>query len=63
LFSVLGNTGRAAFLQGSGIDLSMGRNLLLFSADILLLVAVFLTVLSGVDYFWRNRSVLKRLGL
>ena len=63
LFSVLGNTGRAAFLQGSGTDLSMGRNLLLFSADILLFIAVLLTIISGVDYFWRNRSVLKRLGL
>ena len=63
LFSVLGSTGRAAFLQGSGIDLSVGRNLLLFSADILLIIAVFLTIISGVDYFWRNRSVLKRLGL
>jgi len=63
LFSILGSTDRAGFLQGSGKALSLGRNLLLFSADALLLVAVSLTIISGVDYFWRNGSVLKRLGL
>ena len=63
LFSVLGSTGRAGFLQGSGADLSVGKNILLFSADVLLLIAVLLSIISGVDYFWRNRSVLKRLGL
>ena len=63
LFSVLyyDNTERIGFLYSSGIDLSMGKNLLLFSADVLLLVAVLLSLISGMDYFWRNSSILKRL--
>ncbi len=63
LFSVQGSTGRAGFLHISGMGLSMGRSILLFSADVLLVVAVLLTIISGVDYFWRNGSVMKRLGL
>jgi len=63
LFSVLyhNGTGRAWFLYSSGIDLHSGKGILMFSADILLLVAVLLSVISGADYFWRNRSILKRL--
>lgn len=63
LFSVLyhDSTGRIGFLNISCMDLSSWMDLLLFSADILLLVAVFLSLISGVDYFWRNRSILKRL--
>lgn len=65
LFSVLyyDSAGRSAFLFHGGLDLSRGRQALLFSADVFLLVAVFLAVLSGADYFWRNRSILKRLVL
>ncbi|NOQ21415.1 MAG: CDP-diacylglycerol--glycerol-3-phosphate 3-phosphatidyltransferase [Candidatus Aegiribacteria sp.] len=63
LFSVLGTTERAGFLQSGGMDLSAARNLLLSSADILLVVAVLLSIISGADYFWRNRSVLRRLVL
>jgi len=63
LFSVLyhDSTGRIGFLSISGMDISSRMDLLLFSADILLLVAVLLSLISGVDYFWRNRSILKRL--
>ena len=65
LFSVLyyNNAGRSAFLFHGGLDLSQGRQALLFSADVFLVVAVFLAVFSGADYFWRNRSILKRLVL
>lgn len=63
LFSVLyhDSTGRIGFLGISGMDISSRMDLLLFSADILLLVAVLLSLISGVDYFWRNSSILKRL--
>jgi len=65
LFSVLYHdfSGRISFLWYRGIQLGKGEDLLLFSADVLLLVAVFLAVLSGADYMWRNRSILKRLVL
>lgn len=36
---------------------------LLLSADIVMVVAVLLTILSGLDYLWRNRSILRRLVL
>ncbi len=65
LFSVIFHdyNGRTAFLSIGGLDLFSGTDLLLFSADILLLVAVLLSILSGADYFWRNRSILRRLVL
>jgi len=65
LFSVIFHdySGRIAFLSGRGLDLSSGTDFLLLSADILLLVAVLLSILSGADYFWRNRSILRRLVL
>lgn len=67
LFSVLyygSYIERGAFLSFTypGTVLSI-RSLLLISADILILVAVFLSIISGVDYFWRNRSILRRLVL
>lgn len=55
--------------RGSFLDLSesgvfsSGRSLLLISADMLILIAVALTLLSGADYFWRNRLILRRLVL
>jgi CDP-diacylglycerol---glycerol-3-phosphate 3-phosphatidyltransferase len=64
LFSVLYHDSevRTRFLC-SGAGLSGAKSLLLFSADVLLIIAVFLTIVSGIDYFWRNRSILKRLVL
>ncbi len=63
LFSVLHQTSidRIPFLCTSGLSFAAGKNLLLFSSDALLLLAVFLSIISGIDYFWRNRSILKRL--
>ena len=63
LFSVIchDTIARDGFLCGNCLNLSVGSNLLLFSADILLLLAVLLSLVSGIDYFWRNRSILKRL--
>lgn len=63
LFSVLyhESNGRIGFLNIGGMDLYSGMDLLLFSADVLLIVAVLLSLISGADYFWRNRSILKRL--
>jgi len=67
LFSVLyygTHIERGAFL--SFIDpgsIFYTKSLLLLSADILILIAVFLSTISGVDYFWRNRSILRRLVL
>ncbi|MBN2586837.1 MAG: CDP-diacylglycerol--glycerol-3-phosphate 3-phosphatidyltransferase [Candidatus Fermentibacteraceae bacterium] len=65
LYSVLehDSTGRTAFLYRSGMELASGRSILLFSADIILVIAVLLAVISGVDYFWRNRSIIRRLVL
>lgn len=67
LFSVLYcgvNTQRGPFLYFRGMEaLSSVRNILLLSADLLLFVSVILTLFSGADYFWRNRSILKRLVL
>ena len=67
LFSVLyygSHIDRGAFLSFTEFgDVLSIRNLLLSSADILLLIAVFLSIISGVDYFWRNRTILKRLVL
>ncbi len=67
LFSVLyywPHIERGAFLSFSEPgSLSCIKNLLLLSADILILIAVFLSIVSGVDYFWRNRSILRRLVL
>ncbi len=67
LFSVLyygSHIERGAFLSSidPGSILSI-RSLLLLSADILILIAVFLSIISGADYFWRNRSILRRLVL
>lgn len=36
---------------------------LLMVADVVMVVAVVLTILSGLDYLWRNRSILRRLVL
>ncbi len=67
LFSVLyygSNMERGAFLSFTdAISLLSTKSLLLLSADILILIAVFLSIISGVDYFWRNRSILRRLVL
>ncbi len=65
LFSVIycDTNGRSAFLSFSAVSQGGLRGILLFSADAMLLIAVFLAVLSGIDYFWRNRSILKRLVL
>lgn len=65
LYSVLyhDSTGRTAFLYHSGLDLSTGGGILLFSADIILVLAVLLAVISAADYFWRNRSIIRRLVL
>ena len=67
LFSVLyygSHIERRTFLSFAdpGTVLSI-RSLLMISADILLLIAVILSIISGVDYFWRNRSILRRLVL
>ncbi|MCD4848592.1 MAG: CDP-diacylglycerol--glycerol-3-phosphate 3-phosphatidyltransferase [Candidatus Aegiribacteria sp.] len=67
LFSVLyygSHIERGAFLSSvdSGSMLSI-KSLLLLSADTLILIAVFLSIISGADYFWRNRSILRRLVL
>ncbi|MCK4505271.1 MAG: CDP-diacylglycerol--glycerol-3-phosphate 3-phosphatidyltransferase [Candidatus Aegiribacteria sp.] len=67
LFSVLyygSHIERGTFLSFTdpGSLLSI-KSLLLLSADILLIIAVFLSIISGVDYFWRNRSILRRLVL
>jgi CDP-diacylglycerol--glycerol-3-phosphate 3-phosphatidyltransferase len=67
LFSVLyygSHIERGAFLSFTDPESLLSiKNLLLLSADILLLIAVFLSIISGVDYFWRNRSILRRLVL
>jgi CDP-diacylglycerol--glycerol-3-phosphate 3-phosphatidyltransferase len=65
LYSVLylNSTDRVVFLYHSGMELTTGRSILLFSADITLVLAVLLAVISGADYFWRNRSILRRLVL
>ena len=65
LYSVLyhNSTDRIAFLYHSGMELDTGRGILLFSADLILILAVLLAVISGADYFWRNRSILRRLVL
>jgi len=64
LFSVLYHDSgvRTRFLCTES-GLSGAKSILLFSADILLTVAVLLTIISGIDYFWRNRSILRRLVL
>jgi CDP-diacylglycerol--glycerol-3-phosphate 3-phosphatidyltransferase len=36
---------------------------LLMAADVMMLAAVVLTMLSGLDYLWRNKSILRRLVL
>jgi CDP-diacylglycerol--glycerol-3-phosphate 3-phosphatidyltransferase len=36
---------------------------LLMAADVMMLAAVVLTILSGLDYLWRNKSILRRLVL
>lgn len=67
LFSVLyygSHIERGTFLAFTDHgSLSSIKSMLLISADILLLIAVCLSIISGVDYFWRNRSILRRLVL
>ncbi|OPL20041.1 MAG: hypothetical protein AVO35_00875 [Candidatus Aegiribacteria sp. MLS_C] len=65
LYSVLhyDSTGRIAFLYYHGMEIFGGEHMLLLAADLTLLAAVLMAVISGVDYFWRNRSILRRLVL
>jgi CDP-diacylglycerol---glycerol-3-phosphate 3-phosphatidyltransferase len=65
LYSVLyyESTSRGAFLYEQGTSLAGAGSILLLSADVMLILAVLLAVMSGVDYFWRNRSILRRLVL
>ncbi len=52
------------FLIHSGLTESLsGKTILIGIADGLMFLAVILTCISGVDYFWRNRIILKRLML
>ncbi len=59
LYSVMREEhGRPGFLEISG---GSGNDGVLFAADAALISAVLLAVVSGMDYFWRNRTILKRL--
>lgn len=53
---------RPAFLDLSAMA-STGGGPLLMIGDILMLIAVVLTMLSGLGYFWKNRSIIRRLVL
>jgi len=65
LYSVLyfeNVSARPPFLAFSEMLSSRGGSILLLG-DLLMLTAVVLTMISGLDYFWRNRSIIRRLVL
>jgi len=52
---------RGGFLLTWNASLPSGAVILLMAADAVMVVAVVFTILSGIDYLWRNRSILRRL--
>lgn len=54
---------RAGFLAARRIGGAPSAVPLLMGADVVMLAAVLLAMLSGLDYLWRNRSILRRLVL
>ena len=51
------------FMLISVMEMNSSPEFLFIFGDISMWIALILTVISAVHYFWRNRSVLQRLGM